>query len=216
MNYSDQILENKAFNFFKQLMYNLAVAICIMLVGVLILVYGFKFQLFNVLSDSEYPFFKTGDMVVVKAQADYKVGEILQFNTDKGTPVAHRLVYIHNEGGVDYYVFHGDNVQAANPDAPEHLATWQEDSAYLKDYFETQGRTKADALNGDADDPRNIDMVKKSNIVGKIVTHVDNYGTYFTFIQEHSLLFIVLIAGIWCISSVVQNEIDFKKARRLV
>ncbi len=46
MNYNDQILENKSFNFFKQLMYNLALSICIMLVGVLILVYGFKFALY--------------------------------------------------------------------------------------------------------------------------------------------------------------------------
>ena len=59
MHYNDQILENKPFNFFKQLMYNIALAICIMLVGVLILVYGFKFRLYEVLSDSQYPYFKT-------------------------------------------------------------------------------------------------------------------------------------------------------------
>ena len=67
MNYSDQILENKAFNFFKQLTYNIALALCIMLVGVLVMVYGFGFKLYEVLSPSQAPYFTTGDMVIVKA-----------------------------------------------------------------------------------------------------------------------------------------------------
>ena len=79
MNYNDQILENKTFNFFKQLMYNIALALCIMLVGVLIMVYGFKIRLYEVLSDSQYPVFKKGDMVVVVPQKEYKVGDIISY-----------------------------------------------------------------------------------------------------------------------------------------
>ena len=48
MNYKDDILENKAFNLFKQLIYNLALAICIMLVGVLVCTYGFNYELYVV------------------------------------------------------------------------------------------------------------------------------------------------------------------------
>jgi signal peptidase I len=60
-------------------MYNIALSICIMLVGVLILVYGFKYKLYEVLTPSEEPYLPTGCMVVVKEQDSYKVGDILNY-----------------------------------------------------------------------------------------------------------------------------------------
>ena len=80
MNYSDEILENKSFNFFKQLMYNIVVAICIILAVCLILVYGFKFRPYEVLSNSQAPYFTVGDMVIVKGQDSYEVGDIIKFD----------------------------------------------------------------------------------------------------------------------------------------
>ena len=139
MHYNDQILENKPFNFFKQLMYNIALAICIMLVGVLILVYGFKFRLYEVLSDSQYPYFKTGDMVIVKAQDNYEAGDIIKFNNN-GLAVTHRLLAIVEEGGKTYYVCHGDNVQSANPNSTTYTAKWEDDKAYI-DSLKEQGMT---------------------------------------------------------------------------
>jgi len=216
MNYNDQILENKAFNFFKQLVYNIAVAICIMLLGVLILVYGFKFKLYNVMSDSQAPVYFAGDMVVVKAQNEYNVGDILKFDKTETAdlPTTHRLIYIleDKDSGTKYYVCHGDAVQ--NVDRSDTDYGWEDDSAYVKQLVEENKLTKTDLENSDK--AANIQIVTESQIEGKVVAHASNYGTYITFIKEHYMLFIALIAGIWCISSVIQNEIDVKRSLRLL
>lgn len=211
MNYSDQILENKAFNLFKQLMYNLAVSICIMLLGVLVLVYGFKFKLYNVESDSQAPYFYQWDMVVVKAQQKYEVGEILKFDHD-GLPAAHRLIYISKpaDDGKVYYVFHGDAVN--DLDGSEVDYKWEDDYEYVKNKVEVDG-VKVYELD---DKDVTIQCHTIEDIEGKVVGHVSNYGGYFTFIKEHYMLFIALVAGIWCISSVVQNELEMKRSLRLL
>ena len=208
MNYSDQILENKAFNLFKQLMYNLAVAICVMLLGVLVLVYGFKFKLYNVESDSQAPFYVKGDMVVVKAQESYEIGEILKFDHN-GLPTTHRLIYVMQESGKTYYVFHGDAVN--DLDGSEVDYKWEDDSAYVKNLVENENYTISQ-LSKDA----TIQCHTFDKIEGKVVAWAKNYGAYFTFIKEHYMLFIALVAGIWCISSVVQNELEMKRSLRLL
>lgn len=208
MNYSDQILENKAFNLFKQLMYNLAVAICIMLLGVLVLVYGFKFKLYNVESDSQAPFYVKGDMVVVKAQDSYEIGEILKFDHN-GLPTTHRLIYIMEDSGKTYYVFHGDAVN--DLDGSEVDYKWEDDSAYVKNLVENEHYTVSQ-LSKDA----TIQCHTLDKIEGKVVAYASNYGAYFTFIKEHYMLFIALVAGIWCISSLVQNELEMKRSLRLL
>jgi len=207
MNYNDQILENKPFNFFKQLMYNIAVAICIMLVGVLIMVYGFKFRLYEVLSDSQAPYFVKGDMVVVKAQKEYKVGDIIKFNQE-GLPVTHRLIAIMDD---TYYICHGDNVQSANPANGTDTAPWIEDAEYVQGLIDSNV-----TLENLKRSTQNIQITTLKQIEGTVVSHIDNYGTYFKFIKSHYMLLIALIAGIWCISNTVQNEIDIKKNRRLI
>lgn len=209
MNYNDQILENKPFNFFKQLMYNIALAICIMLVGVLIMVYGFKFRLYEVLSDSQAPEFVQGDMVIVKAQKEYVYGDIIKFNTS--IPVTHRLIAVIEEGGTTYYVCHGDNVQSVNPANGADTALWTEDAAYVQELVD-QGKT-LDEIKGLT---QNVQITTIDKIEGSVIAHIDNYGTYFNFIQSHWGLLVALVAGIWCVSNVVQNEIDIKKSRRLI
>lgn len=210
MNYNDQILENKTFNFFKQLMYNIALSICIMLVGVLIAVYGFKFKLYKVESASEAPYLNIGDIVVVKAQDEYHVGELIKFN-ENGLPTTHRLVGKITEGGVTYYICHGDNVN--NLDKTEKTESdWEDDVAYIKNFLDqnyTLSQIKSECGNA-------IQTPTKKQVEGKVVATMRNYGTYVEFIKGHSMLFISLVAGIWCISSVVQNEIEMKKSRRLV
>ena len=63
---------------------------------------------------------------------------------------------------------------------------------------------------------QNLQVVTQSQIKGKVLNSIDNYGTYFKFIKEHYMLFIALVAGIWCISNVATNELDIKKAKRLL
>ena len=209
MNYNDQILENKPFNFFKQLMYNIALSACIMLIGVLIMVYGFKFRLYEVLSDSQMPYFGKDDMVVVKAQKEYKVGDIIKFDTT--IPVTHRLIAIKTENNVDYYICHGDNVQSANPNNGAENAPWREDAQYIQSLID-DNKTLSEIKSSS----QNIQVVTLNQIEGEVVSHLNNYGTYFQFIKTHYMLIIALVAGIWCISSTVQNEIDMRKSRRLM
>ena len=211
MNYNDQILENKAFNLFKQLTYNLALSICILLVGVLVMVYGFGFKLFEVLSDSQAPYYVTGDMVIVKAQNKYEVGDILAFRQGESN-VTHRLIATYEQGGTTYYVCHGDNVQSANPYSEDYIVAWESDSEYvtglLKEHHTISNIPKTQR-------PINIQIVEEKNITGIVVNHIANLGTIITFIKEHYLLVIAIVTGIWSVSSVSQNEIDMKKARRL-
>ena len=207
MNYNDQILENKAFGFFKQLMYNLALAICVMLGVVLILVMGFKFQLYEVLSASQAPLFTTGDMVIVRTAREYKVGDILTFQQN-GSIVTHRLIAIEDNGTSKIYYCHGDNVQSANPNATEYIVPWQEDSAYVQGLINSN-----QSVNGKT---QNVQTVSEGQIKGKVINHINNYGTYVKFIKDHYMLFIALVAGIWCISSVTTNELDIKRAKRLL
>ena len=212
MNYNDQILEAKTFNFFKQLMYNIALSVCIILLGALIAVYGFKYQLYEVLSNSQYPYFKKGDMVVVKAQDEYNVGDIIKFD-QSGAPVSHRLVGIFTEktSGKTYYVCHGDNNGASNPALGKKIISWEEEVAYISSLINEDTTVKS--LDSKAHD---LQFVQYDQISGKVVTKLNNYGTYIKTIKNHAGLFITIIAGIWCFSTVIQNELDMKRARRLM
>ena len=190
MNYSDEILENKAFNFFKLLMYNIVLAICIILVICLVLVYGFKFRPYEVLSDSMAPAFTAGDMVVVKAQDEYKVGDILKFD-NLGIPTTHRLLEIREVNGTIYYLCHGDNVNDLT--------------------IEDVNAMSWDEITND----RSIQRITLNQIEGKVVASFNNWGAYFNFIGDHKLLLVTIIIAIWCVSATVQNEIEFRKDRRL-
>lgn len=212
MNYNDEILENKAFNFFKQLMYNIALSVCIVLLGVLVLVYGFGFQLFEVISNSQAPYFVRGDMVIVKKQDDYKVGDIILFKNE-GMNISHRLIAIHKEAdGTVYYICHGDNVQSADPTSEEVVVHWKKDAEYLEQYLAKYGTIRQE----NSEYPKNIQKPTKDQIGGKVVNHIDNLGSIVAFIKEHYLLVVAIVAGIWCVTNVVQNEIENKKMRRLL
>ena len=214
MNYNDQILENKEFNFFKQLMYNLALSVCILLIGVLALVYCFGFQLFEVLSDSQAPSFYKTDMIIVKAQDEYEVGDILQFKNG-ATNVAHRCIGIYEVNKVKYFVCHGDNVESANPANGKKTVPWEQDAAFIKGILDEYGTLENLPL-ANNESPRDIQIVKEEQIIGSVVNHISNIGTLIKFIKEHYLLFITIVAGVWCVSTVAQNEIEIKKSRRLV
>ena len=209
MYYSDEILENKSFNFFKQLMYNIVVAICIILAVCLILVYGFKFRPYEVLSNSQAPYFTVGDMVIVKGQDSYEVGDIIKFDHN-GVPTTHRLIAIKEYQGTTYYICHGDNVQ--NTDGSyDHDYQWEIDRLADMTYEEI--------LNGtDENDTKlviNVQIVTEADIEGKVVASLNNWGSYFSFINAHKLLIIAIIVSVWCVSATVQNELDIRRTRRL-
>ena len=215
MNYNDQILENKAFNFSKQLVYNLALSVCIILIGVLLAVYGLGFKLFEVLSDSQAPHYVRGDLVIVKDKDSYEIGDILQFKQGNEN-VTHRLIATFEDNGETYYVCHGDNVQSANPKSGESIVPWEEDSKYVKNFINEYGPLTDHNAPSGTSVPINVQIVKESQVEGIVVNHIANLGSIIAFIKEHYLLVIALVSGIWCVSTVVQNEIDIKRSRRLI
>lgn len=213
MNYSNQILENKMFNIIKEVLYNIMLAVCIMLVGVLILVWGFKFQLNNVWSDSQAPYFTKGDMVIIKAKNDYEVGDIVKFIESDGTPVTHRLVCVHKTGGQTYYICHGDNVQSTmwgEVPTATYKSKWEDEAEYIK----TQLETGAISIN-DLKKDTLVQVVSRSQIEGEIVNHIKGMGYVVEYIQEHKWLLIALVGAIWCVSFVVKNELEIKRSLRL-
>lgn len=211
MNYNDNILDNKVFNFFKQLMFNIALSVCIMLVGVLVLVYGFNFRLYEVLSWSQEPYFTKGDMVIVRPQNEYKVGDIIKFTENNELPTTHRLVgiYTDSNGKITHYICHGDNNQ--NADGSLNDRDWKDDAEFIQSLLD-QNYTISQ-IDNIAD---HIQIPTPNQVEGKVLAHIDNYGTYIKFIKEHSLLFISILAGIWVFSNVIQNELDIRKSRRLM
>ena len=212
MNYNDQILENKAFNFFKQLMYNIALSICILLVGILIMVYGFKYQLYEVLSDSQAPVFRETDMVIVKAADKYEVGDILTYQKES-ILATHRIIGVYEKNGNIVYICHGDNTDSANPANGQKTVPYTEDVAFIQSLMD-KGKT-LNEIKAEVRTP-GCDFVTPEETKGKVVNHIDNYGLYFRFIKDHYMLIVAMVAGIWCFSSVVQNELDIKRARRLI
>ena len=207
MNYNDSILENKEFAFFKQLIYNIALSVCVLLLLAIILVYGFNFKLYHVMSDSESPIFTKGDMVVVKKQDKYEIGDIVQFKYALDDPVAHRLIGIKADAnGVNHYIFHGDAVGSANPINSGKTAHWKDDAAYVANL------TLEDVKDGKA---WNCQVTTEKEIWGEVVCWFENYGNYFNFIKSHKLLIITIVVGIWSINGVIQNELEMRKSRRL-
>ena len=209
MNYNDTILDNKEFNIFKQLICYIAVALCIILAGCLVIVYGFGYKPYKVLTGSMAPIFVEDDIVVVKAKDEYKVGDILTFKQGNSL-VTHRLVAIATKTtGEKVYLCHGDAVDSANPNWESYSAPWEKDVEYLKTL------TNEELLN-DTTKTVECQRISEAQIVGKVVTHIDDWGKYIDFISVHKFLIIGLIIGIWCVIETIQNEIWMKKTMRLL
>lgn len=204
MNYNDSILENKLFNFVKKLFYNIIISVCVLLFVALILVYGFKFRPYRVLTGSMTPVYCEGDIVVVKAQKSYNIGDTIKFDQN-GYPVTHRIVAIvtNPNDNKTYYICHGDALRHVDG-TPS--GEWQYDADYLKDmsYDEIKNLDSAE-----------VQFVTLNQIEGKVVIGLRRWGSYLSYISEHKLMFISMIIAIWCVSASVQNELEIGKYRRM-
>ena len=215
MNYNDQILENKPFNFTKQLIFNFALSICIMLAIWLVVGYTCGYGNYNVLSASEQPYLMVGDLAIIQKTDKFEVGDLLHFKiTEKipgveGNTAVHRLIRIVEYNGETYYICHGDN-DNYNVDGSFHKNNsggYQDDIDYINTL------TVQEIFN--SQDLSNIQKVRQKDALGKVVNSVSNFGTYFSFVEENTILFITMVIGVWCVSSVIQTTIDINKTRRL-
>ncbi len=212
MNYSDSILENKLFNLFKQGLYYIVLSIIIILVGCLVLVYGFHFRPYNVLTNSMYPVYGAGDLVVIKPQSDYNVGDTLKFDHN-GTPTLHRCVAKFEYSGTIYYICHGDNVQ--NLDGSDADQDWRDDVEWInnKDNIDIESMTPNEI---ETQLGINAQVVSENKVEGVAVTSFSRWGTYFEFIKEHNVLIIAIVISIWCVVETIQNETEIKRSLRLM
>lgn len=106
MNYRSNLKEVKEFTFVKDFIYNFTLALFITLLLCVLAVKIFNVRLDVVESDSMYPEFRTGDIVVVVPQDSYKINDVVEYK--KGNSyVSHRIVAYDETTGV--YKLRGDN-----------------------------------------------------------------------------------------------------------
>ena len=217
MKYNDTPFENKAFSFVRQLFYNIALAVCIILIGFLIATYGFKIQLYEVLSDSQYPVYRTGDLVLVTKTNDYKVGDILCFDYAGDLNVTHRIIYKgKDESGDTVYLVHGDALGSIQDGSNSTYVDWKENVKYLENrsYAEIKQMVANSETSENNEKIFNCQMVKDENVKGEVVAKLTSYGTYINSIKSHAMLFIAILLGIWCIGGTIEIEMDIRRARR--
>lgn len=65
-------------------------------------------QTFLVQSGSMSPTIKTGDLIMVKPEGNYNIGDIVTFNNSKNQKVTHRIVNIKSENNIEKIFTKGD------------------------------------------------------------------------------------------------------------
>lgn len=215
MKYDFQSFGIKVFNMVKQILFNIALTVCIFLGGILLIVWCGGFRLYEVSSTSQRPLFTTGDIVVVNAKTEYKVGDIIVFKDGKtALPITHRIIgiYYNTNGSIKAYICHGDNVESVNPNDDENLIiSWREDSKYIQNLI-NDGKTLAE-IAGEVND---IQTASPKQVRGVVVTHIDDMGTVFAFIKKHYLFVICLILGVYIISDFIETNIIVNQAKRMI
>lgn len=209
MKYSDQIIENKAFNFFKKLLFNIAISLIILMGVALILIYCFDFKFCKVLSGSQEPVFYAGDLTVAKPADEYRVGDIIMFDqtANKTFPTSHRIIAIMESNGTTYYFCHGDAVESANPKDERLPAPWKDDRDYVLSQI-NEGKSLSQVQKA----CRNVQVVNEKDVYGVVITHFSGLGRFFDFIKTKE--FIILLAGFVVVLYSVNNEIEMRKGWR--
>ena len=205
MNYNAEMLESKIFNFLKQLIRNMILSICVVVLVALLIVHFFNFAIYDVFSDSMVPEFETGDLIVVKKQKEYYVGNVVKFNDlETGLPITHRIVAIKNKSGVEYYVCHGDNVESVTSRIKKdgaYCLNWEEDSTNIR-------LLSLEEIVYYADDV--VQIVKKEQIEGRVVGKFRRISNYLQFIKRYKIIIIASVLCVWKCVDFVENSSDKK------
>lgn len=134
-------------DFFEKVSYILTVTLCISLVCFMLGL--FKYEPITILSNSMYPSFSKGDVVIYKKISDSELKEIMInsiiiYNID-GKNIAHRVIDIIQENGTLLYKTKGDSNNTADMDLVRieqvkgvymfHIKYFGYPSVWLYDYF---------------------------------------------------------------------------------
>ena len=135
MNYK-KMLNYKVFNFLKRLLYNSFMAGCIAIIAAFIVVHFSNCAISVVLSESMFPQITTGDVLLIKKQQTYQVGDVVQFDDEMtGLNITHRIIDIKEISGEKYFICHGDNeisVKYFYLNSKKDYLDWKEDSIFLQ------------------------------------------------------------------------------------
>lgn len=135
MNYK-KMLNYNMFNFLKRLLYNGFIAGCIAIITAFMVVHFSNCAISVVLSESMFPQITTGDVLLIKKEQAYQVGEVIQFEDElTGLNITHRIIDIKEISGEKYFICHGDNeisVKYFYLNDKEECLDWIEDSRFLK------------------------------------------------------------------------------------
>lgn len=203
MKYDSSTNKNKIYDFTIELINHFVLALCILLIGCLVMVFVFGFKPYIVLSPSEAPHFYKDDIVIVKAQKEYKLGDILAFN-EGNKVVSHRLVKIFEDANGNLtYVCHGDAVQSSDgSDAKRDSGEYEISVLKDKDLNYCENNSE-------------LQVVKEKDAIGTVVATISRWGAYVNVIADHKLLFVTLVLAFWCLYTIMQNEVDIKQGSRL-
>lgn len=105
--FREKLKRVKEWGWAKQLVYNLAVALFLALIIIVILINVLKLRVDEVLSDSMYPVFSDQDVIIIKPQDDYKVNDIIEYKSSENTNVTHRIIEYDATTGI--YKTQGDH-----------------------------------------------------------------------------------------------------------
>ncbi len=76
----------------------------------------FGYSPLTVLTGSMEPSIHAGDMVIIKNQSEYAVGDVITYTVNGGTSsVTHQITESYVEGGVRYFITKGTNNNAEDP-----------------------------------------------------------------------------------------------------
>ncbi len=105
-------------NYFKVVYYILVGMLALIAIMLIISVFPItgNFKILTVLSGSMEPTIKTGSIVFVKPEKDYKINDVITFgpNTKTQTPVTHRIYDIKIVAGEPVYITKGDANESAD------------------------------------------------------------------------------------------------------
>ena len=94
----------------------------IIFIPTIVLIKSYSIKIFSVASASMEPKIKKGSVIIVKADLNYKVGDIVAYKTLQNTyPVTHRIIKIFKIQDKYYFSFKGDANE--NPDPYSVLET---------------------------------------------------------------------------------------------
>lgn len=204
MNYKE-LLKSKIFNFSKQLLCNLIYSICIVGLVALFIVHFFNYAIYDVFSNSQYPTIKQGDLVVVKYQPNYSVGDIVKFHDlQTGLPIVHRVISIKKSGLSTYFICHGDNVQSVanfvlQDEQIPYVLSWKKDSEFVENLTLEEIKTKAKDV---------VQIVEVSKIEGKVVATLKGVGFVFRSLKKYCLHIVLSVFIVWKVGDLLMLNIE--------